>query len=158
MKQCSKCGVNQKEKEFYKNKECKDGLQSNCKSCSIKYSLNWIKNHQERRNKNSKLWARKNRKKITQKAKEYRENNKEKYKEIAKRYRKNNINKYKARYYLNNAIRDGRIIKKNVCEICNKKFDKNKIRADHHKGYDKENWLIVKWVCIECDGKQLRKK
>ena len=30
------------------------------------------------------------------------------------------------------------------------------LRADHYKGYDKP--LVVKFICVDCDGKQLRSK
>ena len=36
-KKCSKCKIKQSEEKFYKNKSTKDGLQSQCKSCSKKH-------------------------------------------------------------------------------------------------------------------------
>lgn len=36
------------------------------------------------------------------------------------------------------------------------KDNRRPLRADHYVGYDKP--LVVKFICIDCDGKQLRSK
>lgn len=53
--------------------------------------------------------------------------------------------KHKANYTLRNAVKSGKIIKPNKCEIidCNE----TKIYGHHHLGYNKENWLNVQWLC-----------
>ena len=72
------------------------------------------------------------------------------------------IAKNKARYALNNAIIKGIINRPDHCEICGKKDvplrdGRTGLRADHYLSYEKENYLNVKFICIDCDGKQLRK-
>ncbi len=37
MKECNKCNTTKEPTEFYKNKNCKDGLNSWCKKCHIEY-------------------------------------------------------------------------------------------------------------------------
>jgi len=88
--------------------------------------------------------------------------NKLKEKEYARTYRlkPENIIKEKARAILRQAIKDNKIIVPEKCEICNKKPKKFKdsrrpLRADHYTGYNKP--LEVKFICVDCDGKQLRK-
>lgn len=157
MKICTICKNNKTEDSFYKDKRKKDGLYSSCKECSTIYSKTWIKNNKEKRNENSKLWARKNREKVNLTNKKWREQNKEKLKDIYKNYKKRNPEKCKARYLLNLAVKKGIIIKPDKCEICLTKASGYKLRADHYKGYEKENKLIVRWICSTCDGKQFRK-
>ena len=89
--------------------------------------------------------------------------NKEKEAEYAKTYRSKpeNILKEKARYIVREAIKKGEIKVPEKCEECNKKpkqfKDKRRtLRADHYAGYNKP--LVVRFICVECDGKQLRAK
>jgi NAD-dependent SIR2 family protein deacetylase len=41
MKQCSKCGENKPETEFYNHKQKKDGLYSHCKECHKSKAKEW---------------------------------------------------------------------------------------------------------------------
>lgn len=83
----------------------------------------------------------------------------------ARKYRSNPLNvlKEKARAVVHAHLLNGRIIRPERCDECNKipkKFKGNRspLRADHYKGYEKENWLKIKWICVDCDGEQLRSK
>jgi hypothetical protein len=87
------------------------------------------------------------------------------------RYRAKPENKIKdqARSKIRDMVFRGVIIRPEHCELCHKqpapfldlraKTQKRyPLRADHYKGYDKENWLVVRWICKDCDGLQLRSK
>lgn len=63
-------------------------------------------------------------------------------------YAKRHPVKYRARNTLNNALRDGRILKSPLCESCGSR-DK-KIEA-HHDDYSKP--LAVRWLCQGCHGR-----
>ena len=70
--------------------------------------------------------------------------------------------KNNARYSVCYALSKGIIKRPLNCEICNcvdvpLKDGRSGLRADHYLGYEKGNWLKVKFVCLSCDGKQLRK-
>jgi hypothetical protein len=93
----------------------------------------------------------------------YRVRNPKKYKRYAETYRlkEENKEKEKARGIICGAIKKGKIIVPKICEICRKKpkpFKTNRrpLRADHYMGYDHP--LIVRFICVDCDGKQLRAK
>lgn len=89
---------------------------------------------------------------------------KEKKRLYAIEYRKRPdvIAKTKARAAVKYAIFNGSLVRPSNCEICNKEDVKLRdgrsgLRADHHLGYDEENYLNVKFICVGCDSKQLRK-
>lgn len=90
----------------------------------------------------------------TGKAKYVRYRAKPEYKEYSKkRYAEMPRNVYKARYYIHNAIRDGKLIKPKNCEKCGIKDwgeRRSMIEAHHYKGYEPEFWLIVQWLCTNC--------
>ena len=90
--------------------------------------------------------------------------NKEKEKLYQKEYRSRPevIKKTKARNRAKWALMQGRIKRPSACENCGVKDTPLKdgrsgLRMDHYLGYEKENWLNVKFICVQCDGLQLRK-
>ena len=98
-----------------------------------------------------------------------RHRNKEKDKITREKYRLVNKHKEQARMKINRENEKGGQQRPKSCEICkltpewfNDKRAKSglryPLRADHYKGYEKKNWLIVRWICKDCDGRQLRSK
>jgi len=107
----------------------------------------WLEKERERRRKYGKNRVR----------------NKEKEREYSRTYRakKKNEKKEYARQLVRKAINAGAIIVPKRCELCGKipkPFNDNRrtLRADHYKGYNKP--LEVQFICVDCDGKQLRSK
>lgn len=64
--------------------------------------------------------------------------------EDTKAYRRANLKKYKATNWVNNAVRDGRLIKPDNCEVCNGAFQ----IEGHHDDYDQPK--VVRWLCSRC--------
>ena len=85
MKNCTKCKIEKKLTEFWKDKCARDGLSFQCKEC---------------RNKQKKEYRLNNKNKIKEHNKEYRLNNKDKINKHNKEYRLNNKDK-KREYLLN---------------------------------------------------------
>ena len=52
MKQCTKCKLFKEKSEFFKDKQKKDGLYSQCKDCNMKTSSIWNKNNPQKRKDN----------------------------------------------------------------------------------------------------------
>lgn len=63
--------------------------------------------------------------------------------------------KIKARYHVSNAIRDGRLLKASACQLCNTACE---VEAHHHKGYARQNWLNVQWLCLTCHKAEDKKQ
>lgn len=125
-KTCFKCQNTFPLHFFYKHKKMKDGHLNKCKKCTKKDScLNYRNNFEKRRNYDRQ--RNKNKKRLKDKTR---------YTQI---YRKRNPEKYKAQNKVNNAIRDGKLKRKNCC-ICGS----SNVHA-HHENYDKP--LEVIWVC-----------
>jgi hypothetical protein len=64
--------------------------------------------------------------------------------EVQKRRHEKHPLERKARSAISNAIRLGKITKPTRCQICG---CETKLEAHHWKGYDKEHWLDVQWLC-----------
>ena len=122
MKKCFKCGVKKELSEFYKHKQMKDGHVNKCKKCNM---LDVRKNRED----NIEYYRNYDRARGNRQTKEYIDN-----------YNKNNPEKYKARNMVNNAIRDGKLIKL-PCEVCG---TMDRLHA-HHDNYSEP--LNVRWLC-----------
>ena len=70
--------------------------------------------------------------------------------------------KNKAREKAKAALIKGIIKRPANCELCSA-LDvplgdgRSGLRMDHYKGYDQANWINVQFICVKCDGEQLRK-
>jgi hypothetical protein len=64
--------------------------------------------------------------------------------ETMRKYRERFPEKYKAQTAVNNAVRDGRLIKPKACEDCGKE---GRLHG-HHEDYSE--LLDVVWVCVPC--------
>lgn len=152
-KVCFKCGVEKPLSDFYKHSRMKDGHLNKCKECTKvdtkenrelnedyykEYDRN-RPNHVERiannRERNHKLkeedyetWTLLNKNRLDN-------------------YRNKYPNKNKAHNAVNNAIRDGRLFKSEVCQCCGVKMDK---LEGHHESYEEDQWLNVIWLCDKC--------
>jgi len=128
-KKCFKCGELKPLKDFYIHAEMADGHLNKCKRCTKNDVRLFRIEHPER----LKIYERtRNRSKISAIR--------------TKEWRKKYPERYKAQNMLNNAIRDGKIIKQKKCEICG---SDSHIHA-HHNDYSKP--LEIVWLCAKCHG------
>ena len=136
MKTCSKCKIEKSRSEFYKNQAQRDGLNGWCKECRKKHQQTEVG-----------------------KATQRRANQKYYQTDVGKGARRRNSRKDKAKYpekikardAVNNALRDGRLHKK-PCPC-----GETKVQS-HHESYEKENWLVVDWLCTKCHRELHRRK
>jgi len=78
------------------------------------------------------------------------------------RKRPEQIIKNKARSRARFGLINGIIVRPDCCDVCkqpDKKLRNGKsgLRMDHYMGYDDEHAMIVRFICVTCDGKQMRK-
>lgn len=53
------------------------------------------------------------------------------------------------------AVQSGKLIKPNRCELCGKEAP---LEGHHYRGYEKEFWLVVQWLCALCHDKIHKKE
>lgn len=133
--QCPTCGKYLDPTGFYKSKRTANGLGSQCKNCHLEGAS-------RTRNKETvklynRQWMRRSREAEPEKFKD-------REREASRKRPKNH--KVLARAKLNNAVRDGRVIKPSACENCGRIV---KLTA-HHPDYSEP--LKVVWLCYECHG------
>jgi len=149
MKICSKCKQEKDESEFQKCKKAKDGLQYSCRECrkiSCKKYYNSDKGliSQQKYHRSEK--GRKAQRDYS-KTPEAMEKTKQRY----SNYSKYDLYKRKVYAKLHYAIKIGKIIPNNNCEICGNTY----YIQGHHNDYNYP--LIVEWLCINCHMEKHRK-
>lgn len=164
-KKCFRCKNVYPIDNFYINRAKKDGLDHLCKTCSkIRLKLNYLRNRiniikgRKKYIKNNKGKVRislksyylKYKDKINKYSFNYHQENKEKInKQTEARRKKAYLNpitrlRYQACGYLGQMVFQGKI-KRKPCEVCGEK----KSQGHHYKGYEKEHWLDVQWLCVK---------
>lgn len=132
-KRCFKCHRQLKLSEFYKHKEMADGHLNKCKSCTKRD----VRSRYRNRWKTDPMFV-----------EQQRLRGRDKYKRL---YR-GQINlpgshpRRKANTMVNNAVRDGRLVKPTTCTECG---ESGRIEG-HHENYNKP--LNVHWLCSRCHG------
>lgn len=173
MKICTKCEKEKELEEFVKSPSCKDGRRGVCKECWKVKGQNYYKENKEEKwigkrdqyRDQKKQWDKKYKEKnrvllnAKQKLNYYNRNEEEHQKALERKrkydktdkakiwnleYKNRQKKRYLATSTLNNAVRDGKLIRPEVCSICQ---SKGSIEG-HHADYDKP--LEVVWVCKKC--------
>ena len=146
MKTCPKCKTDKESLSFHKSRSRKDGLKCWCKDCCRKYQQSKAGKEASRRYNQTKAG-----KKTKQRAdqKHYQtEAGKETSRKSDCKQRQLHPERIKARKAIYNAIRLGRLIRPDHCEMC---FIVCRPEG-HHEDYSKQ--LEVDWLCTECHNKQ----
>jgi hypothetical protein len=127
-KRCIKCQQIKPLEEYYKHPRCLDGHSNKCKSCTREH----VKAHYHDPEVYPRIteYERKRARDPVRRAKR---------RIYMARHRANFPGKWKARYAVDNAIRDGRLTKQ-PCEVC------GSLKVEgHHSDYRKK--LDVRWFC-----------
>lgn len=69
------------------------------------------------------------------------------YVQARKRMRAKHHDKARARDAFGAEVRAGRIKRRARCQVCRRA---GRIEAHHYKGYTKEHWYTVLWLCKPC--------
>jgi hypothetical protein len=128
MKRCFKCEKEKELADFYPHKQMKDGHLNKCKECTKK-------DEKERRIRDSER---------VRKMERERKSKRPVDPEVNRRRRNANPAKYKAQTAVGNALRDGKIIRPESCEVCGVAGEVH----GHHADYSVP--LGVVWVCVKC--------
>lgn len=142
---CFKCNVEKPLNDFYKHPKMFDGYVNKCKECNkvdVKENrLNNIDYYREydkgRMNKPERVLARLNYSNS--------EAGKESHRKARKAWIESNTIKRASQLIVKNAVKNGTLIKKNECEVCNA----SEVRIHgHHDDYAYP--MTVRWLCPKC--------
>ena len=130
MKRCFICKERKPLGEFYLHPMMADGHLNKCKECT----KDQLRIDRLDLFKRAAILARDNAREKTPERKTYAADRQ-------RRYRAANRDKYLARGAVNNAIRDGRLVRQS-CEIC------GEVAQAHHSDYSKP--FEIRWLCFKC--------
>lgn len=130
-KTCFKCGEIKELDQFYTHKRMADGHLNKCKECTKADTKQDYRTNPEAH-------------RAYEKVRGQTEERKAKQLEYQRRTRERKKLEYIARTMVNNAIRDGRLMKEEACSECG---STEKVEG-HHDDYYKPLELI--WLCFKC--------
>lgn len=175
-KTCTKCEKSLPLSNFSVNRKAKDNLHPYCKACASAYGKEWRESNRARRLEYMREWHQANLEHETRYARE-RYQNDEEYRqnvlEWQRNWRTSNLElarandrergqktdwakaQVRARTTVNRAVRRGLLPPawSMVCDGCQ---EAQAAEWHHHKGYEREYWLDVIAMCLECHGIQHR--
>ncbi len=134
MKTCFKCGLPQSLDNFYAHPQMADGHLGKCKECCKRYARTQPGRPEYDKARN-RLPHR-----VAARA-QYQANHPEICNPLKKAWERRNPEKKHASVTLNNAVRDGKIVRQTVCEVC---VGSQNVEA-HHDDYSKP--FEVRWLC-----------
>lgn len=147
MKECNTCKEIKPYTEYYKHAKMSDGHLNICKACKRAQQIATRNNNLEYYQEYDR--NRPNKEERARSVAEYQqtEKGKEVKQKSAIKYKATFPIKRKAVNAVNNAVRDGKLIKPSVCECCTNTFKSLQIHG-HHSDYLKP--LDVMWLCNKC--------
>lgn len=147
-KTCFKCGHRRPIGDFYKHKMMADGHLNKCKECT-KQDTKENRDAKIEYYKRYDAWRFKNDPKVKARHAIYRmtENYAKSSSASKDRWINRNPEARAAHVILNNAVRDGRIEKPDLCSCCGM-FTPSRMLHGHHHDYTKP--LDVTWLCVFC--------
>ena len=134
MKTCFKCGTSQPLENFYTHPQMADGHLGKCKECCKRYARK-----QPGRPEYEKLRNQQPHRVALRKA--YQKEHPEVCNPLKKAWELRNPEKKRACTALNNAIRDGKIVRQTICEVCGSAQNVEAHHDDYTKVFD------VRWLC-----------
>lgn len=161
-KRCTKCERILGCKLFHRDPQKKDGLCSACKDCRAHAASRHYRKHSGKILASNLRWKKANHERVLELARQYaaRPEIRKLRRLIAKRWRQSDRGREwmaafrKTIRYQNaahdaikRAVASGRLIRPQACEKC---LVKSKLHAHHHRGYSKEHYLDVQWLCPKC--------
>ena len=142
-KVCAGCKRELDSSEFHKKKRASDRLTPRCRRCNSESDRRYYLANAEERREAVCLYARENQEKRKEYMRRRRRENPERCRELDRNSKIRSPEKIKARSAINDSIKAGKTVRK-PCQVCG---TKDRVEAHHHRGYEKEFWLHVIWLC-----------
>ncbi len=143
-KLCSKCGQKKMLTDFSENKSTSDGLQYWCKLCSNAINKQYRQSHKKEIKARDKRYRSEHQEDVSEYHQRYYQKNRERKAEDDKRRKETNPLKRKAISIVQEALKNGKLIRPRHCVKCGKECKPD----GHHEDYNKP--LDVIWWCRSC--------
>ena len=153
-KRCFKCHCLKPLDDFYRHPQMADGHLNKCKECAkADVNKNRAANleYYQEYDRNRFQYDLERRSLQLDKMREWARNNPEKLAEVKSQWADRNPEKTNCKNLLNNAVRDGKVIKTYSCQFCG---TSGVTIHGHHPDYTKP--LEVMWLCAACHSRQHR--
>lgn len=150
VKLCSVCGKEKPLSEFHRHKETADGRRGSCKACWLAATKKWGSENKDKVCGYAAGQRARNPEATAARVAKWRSENRGYIASYNREKRIANPLEYAARDALGGAIRTGALVR-GPCSICGMTprvvNGRNRIEGHHWKGYDRENWLEIQWLC-----------
>lgn len=150
LKVCRICGQQKQPGEFYAHPGGRGGRDTRCKECSKAVARQRREAKLEQVQEYDRARANRPDRVAARQAYAKTERGRERGGVAKKAWRERNPEKYRAQTAVNNALRDGKLVKPTACE-CGRP---GRIHAHHH---DYSKPLEVRWLCAACHADEHRK-
>lgn len=176
LKVCVDCKHSLPVAQFSKNRRSNDGLNSYCKPCASARYKRWREENQARRNEYMRQWHQANLEhEAAYKRERYR--NDDAYRrhvlELVRAYRQRNADAVRQRHWRNKQAKGfqnnitrahttvSRAVRRGILPpawsmVCDGCEEAQAAHWHHHKGYERNHWLDVVAMCLDCHGKEHR--
>ena len=144
MKKCFKCFVAQPLTEFYKHKAMGDGHLNKCKTCTRADVMQHREDNIERVREYDRNRPNKQQRSLESQVYQRTPSGKEAHARAGVNYTARYPKKRYAVTSVGNAVRDGKLIRPDSCEVCQTFCTPH----GHHDDYDLP--LQVRWLCVPC--------
>lgn len=140
-RRCKKCGCTKPLDQFTVDSRKKFGRLHTCRECHQAYVREWSRKPVIKQRKRAYTVANRERQRVA--CARYRKKHPDRIKKTMEGWKQRNPERNRARWAVNNAVRDKRL-KKGPCEKCG-----TTVKVDgHHDDYSKP--LVVRWLCHTC--------
>lgn len=145
---CFKCNVHQPLTEFYAHKQMADGHLNKCKTCTKRDTKENIEKNPEYYREYDKQRANLPHRAEARLKYSQTEDGKKNIRKAKEKWSEENLIKRSASKIIENAVRDGKIIKPDSCSECGVKPSR---LHGHHDDYNYP--MTVRWLCSKCHTK-----
>jgi hypothetical protein len=156
-KTCCHCRRTLPLDQFYRNRATPDGYTRECRTCAKERASAHYRENRERILSEQRGHYLAHSTEVQARNRAWLEANRERHRPYLRAYNREYRRKYPERHRAGSAVADalksGKIQRQETCAMCGAA----PTEAHHHRGYEKEHYLDVIWLCRRCHRAQARR-